>query len=335
VLRTVAFGAAPSLRAGSTGGRNSSGRGRALRLFLFGSAAALAGISSIIGLVIGAERLLTASVHVQAGIRSAAMSALPPEPVYGLARFPMTVQQQWFEVAQVIAARETLPAFRLASVEATALAAPKLDDRVGSEDEGATGSIGPQRPALASIPTPGVLAAVQRMMPMPKARPQLASLTPLNDPIPDDMSRTAVYDITARTVYMPNGEKLEAHSGLGSMMDNPAHVHQKMRGPTPPNTYRLKMREALFHGVEAIRMLPEREEEMFNRDGILAHTYMLGPSGQSNGCISFRDYSRFLAAFKRGEVERIVVVAKLQRAPGLFGRYANQKMKHLSLLDPR
>jgi hypothetical protein len=307
-----------------------------LRSLFLGSAAALAGIASIIGLVIGTERLLTASVHVQTGIRSAVVSGSPPEPVYGIARFPMSVQQQWFEVAQFIAARETVPVFRLASVEATALAAPKLDDRIGSgDDEVTTGSTGAQRPALASIPTPGVIAAVQRMLPVPKARPQLASLTPLNDPIPEDMSRTAIYDITAKTVYMPNGEKLEAHSGLGSMMDNPAHVHQKMRGPTPPNTYRLKMREALFHGVEAIRMLPEREEEMFRRDGILAHTYMLGPSGQSNGCVSFRDYGRFLAAFKRGEVERIVVVAKLQKAPSLFGRFANQRMKHLSLLDTR
>jgi hypothetical protein len=188
---------------------------------------------------------------------------------------------------------------------------------------------------LAQCPAVAELTAALVKLPVPKSRPKLASLTPLNDPIPDDMSRTAVYDITARTVYMPNGEKLEAHSGLGSMMDNPVHVHQKMRGPTPPNSYRLKMREALFHGVEAIRMLPEREDEMFNRDGILAHTYMLGSSGQSNGCVSFRDYGRFLAAFKRGEVERIVVVAKLQKAPGLFGRFANQRMKHISLLDAR
>ena len=37
-----------------------------------------------------------------------------------------------------------------------------------------------------------------------------------------------------------------------------------------------------------------------SRDGMLAHTYMLGPKGESNGCVSFRDYSKFLAAFRRG-----------------------------------
>ena len=36
---------------------------------------------------------------------------------------------------------------------------------------------------------------------------------------------------------------------------------------------------------------------MFGRDGILAHSYMLGPNGQSNGCLSFRDYPKFLRAF--------------------------------------
>jgi hypothetical protein len=35
---------------------------------------------------------------------------------------------------------------------------------------------------------------------------------------------------------------------------------------------------------------------MFGRDGLLAHPYMLGPNGQSNGCVSFSDYPAFLDA---------------------------------------
>lgn len=50
---------------------------------------------------------------------------------------------------------------------------------------------------------------------------------------------------------------------------------------------------------------------MFGRDGILAHSYMLGPSGQSNGCVSFRNYPAFLHAFLKGEVNRLVVVEHL------------------------
>ena len=54
---------------------------------------------------------------------------------------------------------------------------------------------------------------------------------------------------------------------------------------------------------------------MYGRDGILAHTYMLGPNGQSNGCVSFKDYDAFLHAYLRGEVDRIVVVPHLQEPP--------------------
>jgi hypothetical protein len=121
---------------------------------------------------------------------------------------------------------------------------------------------------------------------------------------------TAVYDISAQTVYMPNGEKLEAHSGLGNMMDNPRYVNVRMKGSTPPGTYILTEREALFHGVRAIRMNPVGgSAAIYGRDGILAHTYLLGPRGDSNGCISFKDYDRFLQAFLRGEVKRLVVTA--------------------------
>src|SRR5581483_8714235 len=35
---------------------------------------------------------------------------------------------------------------------------------------------------------------------------------------------TAVYDITAHKVYLPDGTTLEAHSGLGDMLDDPSHA---------------------------------------------------------------------------------------------------------------
>lgn len=125
-------------------------------------------------------------------------------------------------------------------------------------------------------------------------------------------SRVAIYDISAATVYLPSGERLEAHSGLGPMRDNPRYVNQKNRGPTPPHTYDLRMREALFHGVEAIRLTPVDGNNRYNRDGLLAHTFMLGRRGDSNGCVVFKDYPRFLRAFKRGEFNKLVVVTRMQ-----------------------
>jgi hypothetical protein len=53
---------------------------------------------------------------------------------------------------------------------------------------------------------------------------------------------------------------------------------------------------------------------MYGRDGMLAHTYMLGENGQSNGCVSFKDYDKFLTAFSNGEVEQLIVVPKVTQA---------------------
>ncbi|GJE43894.1 DUF2778 domain-containing protein [Methylobacterium soli] len=129
-------------------------------------------------------------------------------------------------------------------------------------------------------------------------------------PIPEGGTGTAVYDISARIVHMPSGERLEAHSGLGATMDDPNSVHLRMKGATPPGTYDLSEREALFHGVRAIRLNPVGgSAAVHGRVGLLAHTYMLGPSGASNGCVSFKDYDKFLQAYLRGEIQRLVVVS--------------------------
>ncbi len=122
---------------------------------------------------------------------------------------------------------------------------------------------------------------------------------------------TAVYDISAHAVYMPDGTKLEAHSGYGNRLDDPHHVDERMRGATPPTVYDLKLRESLFHGVQAIRLIPEDEDKVFGRSGLLAHTYMLGPNGDSNGCVSFRDYNAFLQAYLNHRIKRLAVVTRL------------------------
>ncbi|RWO55315.1 DUF2778 domain-containing protein [Mesorhizobium sp.] len=121
-------------------------------------------------------------------------------------------------------------------------------------------------------------------------------------------SGVAVYDISAKTVYMPDGSRLEAHSGLGSMADQPRYANRKNAGPTPPHTYDLRLRESRFHGVEALRLTPIDGKNKFGRDGFLAHTYLLrGRRGESSGCVVFKDYASFLAAFKKGKIKRLVV----------------------------
>jgi hypothetical protein len=125
--------------------------------------------------------------------------------------------------------------------------------------------------------------------------------------------QTAVYDISAKMVYLPSGIGLEAHSGMGDLRDDPDHVSQRMIGATPPATYDLKPRERLFHGVRALRMTVV-EGSTLGRSGLLTHPFMLGPDGDSNGCVSIKNYDRFVRAYDEGEITRLVVVTSLEAA---------------------
>ena len=123
---------------------------------------------------------------------------------------------------------------------------------------------------------------------------------------------TAVYDISAHMVYLPDGSTLEAHSGLGSMLDDPGSAKIRMHGVTPPHIYELTPREALFHGVPALRLNPiGGDDAVYGRSGLLAHTFMLGPNGDSNGCVSFRDYNAFLNAYRNQGIKRLAVVSRI------------------------
>ncbi len=155
-------------------------------------------------------------------------------------------------------------------------------------------------PALAyAAPDDGAFHDVQRSAPR----------AVMPTPVPSDQA-TAVYDISAHTVTLPNGTRLEAHSGIGARLDDPRHVADRNLGPTPPHVYDLTPREQLFHGVPALRLTPVGGGGVYGRTGLLAHSFMLGPNGDSNGCVSFRDYKAFLEAFRRGEVRRLVVIAR-------------------------
>jgi hypothetical protein len=164
--------------------------------------------------------------------------------------------------------------------------------------------------SLSATPVPSAYA------PADPAAKELDAPEKDSNPLAGDLSHTAIYDISAQKVYLPSGERLEAHSGLGDYMDDVRAVNLRKRGPTPPNVYELRMRESLFHGVQAVRLVPVDGSKMYGRDGILAHPFMLRANGESNGCVSFKDYPAFLKAFQRGEITRMVVVEQLDEPPG-------------------
>ncbi len=170
-----------------------------------------------------------------------------------------------------------------------------------------------------NMPRPDDRTLLQKLSDLMPGHLTLASLTPdsgLYGQGPDLASLgydhlTAVYDISAHAVYLPSGISLEAHSGMGSLKDDPEHVSVPNAGATPPAIYELKPRERLFHGVQALRMIPAEGTSANGRSGLLTHSYMLGPNGDSNGCVSIRAYDRFLKAFNDGEINRLVVVPSL------------------------
>ena len=147
----------------------------------------------------------------------------------------------------------------------------------------------------------------------PKAHASVAEFGPKPAALSQYDRFTAIYDLSAHTVYLPNGERLEAHSGLGPLKDDPGHVDERDRGATPPHLYDLTLREDLFHGVQALRLNPVGGAgEIFGRAGLLAHTYMLGPNGDSNGCVSFKNYDAFLQAYQSGLIKRLAVVSSVR-----------------------
>jgi hypothetical protein len=191
----------------------------------------------------------------------------------------------------------------------------------------------PQEDHLEIVPPPGSTPLVEAP-PSPRAPVPPIVLAPVPPPRPLQFpppagptasydQTTAIYDISAHIVYLPDGMRLEAHSGLGDRIDDPRFVDERDRGATPPGVYQLTLRESLFHGVQALRLNPIGTGFTFNRVGLLAHPYMLGPNGDSNGCVSFKTYDVFLRAFQSGEVRRLAVVARWTGGPRQFGTFAS------------
>lgn len=197
-------------------------------------------------------------------------------------------------------------AARIRSLDPDAPAAPAAADSAKVAETGtAQPTVRPPAEVAANVPMPPPLSANPWL---PRAAVSVDDASARTAPF--DAS-TAVYEIASHTVYLPDGTRLEAHSGLGSRLDDPRSVKERMRGATPPNVYEIQPLDKLFHGVRALRLNPVGDGNMYGRDGMLAHTYMLGPRGESNGCVVFKNYAAFLGAWDRGAIKRLAVVARL------------------------
>jgi hypothetical protein len=286
------------------------------------------GVAALVGGVAAAA--ISVHVHHQsipsATVRSAAIESAPNASAGPPAQAGFDVARAWNEKRALLFAA-TVPYIGPADAWApagglTTLLASRFPNAGRTRADDAD---------VASVPLPpqrsGAVARATAVptKPVPLA-PQLASLPPQQRQEPGFFSKlfadpdraakamlaanpkTVLYDIVKRAVYLPDGEILEAHSGFGKFMDDPETVHRKDVGVTPPNVYAVSFREKPFHGVRALRMKPVGGANMYGRDGILAHSFLLGEAGASNGCISVRDYDKFLQAYEDGKFDRIIVV---------------------------
>jgi len=216
-------------------------------------------LSAPLGLESGGDRVRLASLEPQVGLFDAAAKAAPILTDTSAA----ACQNAPFEERFAALDDHSAPFDRFASADDCA----SFDERFGLAMRVLPSS--PQLPAdqrPADAPPKATVSNVRVRLAQPRNEvPQPRKEVP---PLEED-GRTAIYDITARTVYLPSGRRLEAHSGFGDLMDNPRHVHVRMQGATPPNVYNLTLRERLFHGVRAIRLNPVDGSRMYGRAGIL------------------------------------------------------------------
>ena len=87
---------------------------------------------------------------------------------------------------------------------------------------------GPNKDVALATPAPEKDSIFQKLFGTPWKGPTLAFAAPDGGIFSDGSSMTpgkydrytAVYDISAKTVYLPDGRKLEAHSGLGARLES-------------------------------------------------------------------------------------------------------------------
>src|SRR5262245_13652177 len=266
------------------------------------------------------ERFAAASadgVAPAAAVEVERLASTAPSVEVSLPAEPAKKQSASASVQIAMATPATKPAETKPVERVSGKSGPSIRD-MAQRAKAAVMSIGQQKPSMVEKlwgkePSQGALLAYASADASVTGSIAPAEQNPMYGGKPPYDKTTAVYVIGNKTVYLPDGTRLEAHSGLGSRMDDVRSAHVRMQGVTPPHIYELKPREALFHGVPALRLTPiGGQDKIFNRDGLLAHTYMLGPSGQSNGCVSFKDYYAFLDAYKNKGIRRLAVLAKVQ-----------------------
>ena len=121
---------------------------------------------------------------------------------------------------------------------------------------------------------------------------------------------TAVYDISAHKVYLPDGSVLPFRPRQRARRSGVTPTN--VQGSTPVNVYDLKPRETLLHGVEAIRLDPSGRVPRARPQRLFGPHLHAWPQWDSFGCVlapaTTTPSSR---RFKEQKIKHLAVVASL------------------------
>ena len=124
--------------------------------------------------------------------------------------------------------------------------------------------------------------------------------------------RTAIYDISAHTVYLPNGAT--AGGAFGSRRRDRtirASCMKECAGRRHQMFTSLLRANSFFMGFKRCVSNPSARAIFSDAPDFWRILICSCANGASNGCVSFKNYDAFLQAYQNGEIKHLAVVAHL------------------------
>lgn len=145
-----------------------------------------------------------------------------------------------------------------------------------------------------------------------------AKIPMLGGSLPGDR-QTAVYDISAHTVYLPDGTRPEAHPARPKLDDRACCVRRDDWKVTPPHIYESR-RRAKRCSMACSRLVAHAiggEDKIFGCRPPRITTYMLGSNGDPMAVCRSRITAAVFNAYRNHGIRRLAVPAGGGRARGL------------------
>ncbi len=279
--------------------RNPRNNWPVLKALAFALAAVAVVLVAIVAAVMGSGRLMPVSLETRTDLRYTGTFG-PPQRRLAWSTLSNEVMQSPFYLAEAQTDADAAPVVALA-----ALPEAEKDDRFA--DRFVTGSLGPKVVTPEQFLRPAANARLDADRPLVRANdkasgvsrpcrpPKSASAAGARTkPRPGQPITTSPRD-RLRAGWRAAGSTFPGSAASWTIVSTSAF---RMRGTTPPDTYRLNMREALFHVVRAIHLCRRTGHDAWpRRRPSRPHAR---PNRRSNGCIWLKNSMNFLPSCAGG-----------------------------------